>query len=55
MTVLQMEKLLFREKKNKSKVNKSKSPVYVSAWDVESKAAKHIEVIYVGTHEKVPY
>ena len=34
---------------------KKGKPTYVSVWDVESKAAKHIEVVYVGTHEKAPY
>lgn len=30
-------------------------PTYVCCWAVINKKLKHIEVYYVGTHEKAPY
>ena len=30
-------------------------PTYVAVWEIISKKERHIEVIYVGTHENAPY
>lgn len=30
-------------------------PTYVSCWYVVDKKKKHVEIIYVGTHENAPY
>jgi mRNA-degrading endonuclease RelE of RelBE toxin-antitoxin system len=30
-------------------------PTYVVVWEIVSKKERHIEVIYVGTHEGAPY
>jgi len=30
-------------------------PTYVAVWETKNKEIKIIEVIYAGTHEKVPY
>lgn len=30
-------------------------PTYVVVWEIVNKKERHIEVIYVGTHERAPY
>jgi len=30
-------------------------PTYVAVWEEFPQSSKHVEVIYVGTHERAPY
>lgn len=34
---------------------KKGKPTYVACWSITDEKKKHIEVFYVGTHERAPY